>query len=162
MLDEICREGSPENARGRPRGQLEASLAEARGERDAEPDALVTRSGQARERCVQTVAGAGAIRVPDLRVEQTTGEKRKFSSAIVPPWCRRSPKVTEVLPLLYLHELSTGDFAPALETFFGSSIGLSSSVITRLRTSRQDATGRWSTVTSETLTTSISGQIESR
>jgi len=34
---------------------------------------------------------------------------------ILPPWCRRSPKVAEVLPLLYLHGLSTGDFVPALE-----------------------------------------------
>jgi putative transposase len=41
----------------------------------------------------------------------------------VPPWCRRSPKVAEVLPLLYLHGLSTGDFVPALEAFFGSGRG---------------------------------------
>jgi transposase-like protein len=42
-----------------------------------------------------------------------------------------------VLPLLYLHGLSTGDFAPALEGFFGSSAGLSPSVITRLTTQWQ-------------------------
>ena len=47
-------------------------------------------------------------------------------------------EVTEVLPLLYLHELSTGDFAPALEGFFGSAAGLSASVITRLTTAWQD------------------------
>ena len=51
---------------------------------------------------------------------------------IVPPWCRKSPKVTEVLPLMYLHGMSSGDFAPALEEFFGSAAGLSASVITRL------------------------------
>jgi transposase-like protein len=45
---------------------------------------------------------------------------------------RRSPKVCEVLPLLYLHGLSTGDFAPALEEFFGTGAGLSSASITRL------------------------------
>jgi len=50
----------------------------------------------------------------------------------LPPWCRRSPKVAEVLPLLYLHGLSTGDFVPALEAFFGSAAGLSAAVITRL------------------------------
>jgi transposase-like protein len=48
------------------------------------------------------------------------------------------PKVTEVLPLLYLHGLSTGDFAPALESFFGTSAGLSAAVITRLTTQWQD------------------------
>ena len=52
----------------------------------------------------------------------------------MPPCCRKSPKVAEVLPLLYLHGLSTGDFAPALSDFFGSSAGLSPSVITRLTT----------------------------
>jgi hypothetical protein len=51
---------------------------------------------------------------------------------------RRSPKVSEVLPLLYLHALSTGDFAPALEEFFGSSAGLSPSTITRLAESWQE------------------------
>jgi putative transposase len=44
----------------------------------------------------------------------------------------QEPKVAEVLPLLYLHGLSTGDFAPALEAFFGSAAGLSASVVTRL------------------------------
>ena len=45
---------------------------------------------------------------------------------------RRSPKVSEVLPLLYLHGLSSGDFAPALEEFFGTGAGLSPATITRL------------------------------
>ena len=44
-----------------------------------------------------------------------TGERLRFRSVILPPWCRKSPKVAEVLPLLYLHGLSTGDFVPALE-----------------------------------------------
>nr|WP_308167718.1 IS256 family transposase [Catellatospora tritici] len=46
--------------------------------------------------------------------------------------CRRSPRVAEVLPLLYLHGLSTGDFVPALEQFMGSAAGLSSATIARL------------------------------
>jgi putative transposase len=56
----------------------------------------------------------------------------RFGSSIIPPWCRKSPKVAEVLPLMYLHGMSSGDFAPALEEFFGSAAGLSSSVIVRL------------------------------
>ena len=56
----------------------------------------------------------------------------RFSSAILPPWCRKTPKITEVLPLLYLHGLSSGDFVPALGQFLGSSAGLSAAVITRL------------------------------
>jgi transposase-like protein len=55
----------------------------------------------------------------------------------LPPWCRKSPKVAEVLPLLYLHGLSTGDFVPALEAFFGSATGLSASAVGRLLTGWQ-------------------------
>jgi putative transposase len=70
--------------------------------------------------------------VDDRRIDPATGTKARFRSAILPPWCRKRPKVTEVLPLLYLHGMSSGDFAPALEEFFGAAAGLSVSVITRL------------------------------
>jgi hypothetical protein len=33
-----------------------------------------------------------------------TGEKMRFRSSILPPWARKSPKVAEVLPLMYLIE----------------------------------------------------------
>jgi putative transposase len=46
--------------------------------------------------------------------------------------CRRSPKVNEMLPLLYLHGLSGGAFVPALEQFSDSSAGLSASTVTNL------------------------------
>ena len=65
------------------------------------------------------------------------------ASAILPPWCRKSPKVTEVLPLLYLHGLSSKDFVPALEEFFGSGAGLSASAITRLTEAWQEEYRRW-------------------
>jgi hypothetical protein len=64
-------------------------------------------------------------RVNDKRTDPDTGERKRFSSAILPPWCRKTPKITEVLPLLYLHGLSSGDFVPALGQFLGSSAGLS-------------------------------------
>jgi putative transposase len=51
---------------------------------------------------------------------------------ILPPYIRKSPKVSEVLPLLYLHGLSSGDFIPALEEFFGSGAGLSAKSVQRL------------------------------
>ena len=61
----------------------------------------------------------------------------RFRSSILPPWARKSPKVAEVLPLMYLHGMSSGDFVPALEEFFGSAAGLSASVVTRLTTDWQ-------------------------
>jgi transposase-like protein len=73
-----------------------------------------------------------APRVNDKRVDEATGQRMRFSSAILPAWARKSPKVAEVLPLLYLHGLSSGDFAPALEQFLGSGAGLSASSVVRL------------------------------
>ncbi len=78
-----------------------------------------------------TSAGAVQVQAPrvnDKRVDPDTGERARFASAILPAWCRKSPKVTEVLPLLYLHGLSTWDFGPALGQFLGSSAGLSAPV----------------------------------
>jgi hypothetical protein len=73
------------------------------------------------------VAGAVEVTVPrvnDKRTDPGTGERKRFSSAIVPPWARKTPKITEVLPLLYLHGLSSGDFVPAPGQFPGSTAGL--------------------------------------
>jgi transposase-like protein len=104
-------------------------------ERDEAGRRLVVRNGSYQPREVLTSAGAVEVRAPrvnDRRVDPDTGERVRFSSAILPPWARKTPKITEVLPLLYLHGLSTGDFVPALGQFLGSSAGLSGPVITRL------------------------------
>jgi hypothetical protein len=75
----------------------------------------VVRNGCRQPREVLTSAGAVEVtapRVNDRRIDPDTGERRRFSSAILPPWCRKTPKINEVLPLLHLHGLSTGDFGP--------------------------------------------------
>jgi transposase-like protein len=95
----------------------------------------VVRNGYHQAREVLTSAGAVEVTVPrvnDRRTDAATGERMRFCSAILPPWARKTPKITEVLPLLYLHGLSSGDFVPALGQFLGSSAGLSAAVITRL------------------------------
>jgi hypothetical protein len=71
-------------------------------------------------------------RVNDKRIDPGTGERQRLSSAILPPWARKTPRITEVLPLLYLHGLSSGDFVPALGQFLRSAEGLSGPVITKL------------------------------
>jgi len=104
-------------------------------EHDENGRRLVVRNGSHQPREVLTSAGAVEVvapRVNDRRVDPDTGERMRFTSAILPPWCRKTPKITEVLPLLYLHGLSSGDFVPALGQFLGSTAGLSASVITKL------------------------------
>ncbi len=140
MLDEICREGARRMLAAALETEADAYIAGLVGDVDEAGRRLVTRNGHARPRTITTAAGAVQIQAPrvnDRRVDPDTGERHRFKSSIVPPWCRKSPKVAEVLPLLYLHGLSTGDFAPALGEFFGSSAGLSPSVITRLTTQWQ-------------------------
>ena len=102
---------------------------------------LVVRNGYHQQREVLTAAGAvtvAAPRVNDRRVDPDSGERQRFASAILPGWARKSPQMTEVLPLLYLHGLSTGDFGPALERFLGTGTGLSAASITRLTAGWQD------------------------
>jgi len=74
----------------------------------------------------------------DKRTDEVTGERQRFASAILPAWARKSPQVAEVLPLLYLHGLSSSDFAPALGQFCGSTAGLAPATITRLTAQWQD------------------------
>jgi len=134
-LDEIVREGARRMLAAALEAEATAYVEALTDERDDDGHRLVTRNGHARPRTVTTAAGGIAIeapRVDDRRVDADTGERCRFRSAIVPPWCRKSPKVAEVLPLMYLHGMSSGDFAPALSEFFGSSAGLSPLVITRL------------------------------
>jgi len=138
-LDEIVREGARRMLAVALEAEVEAYLVAHAGERDEAGRRLVVRNGRARARQVRTAAGAievAAPRVEDRRVKGT-GERCRFRSLILPPWCRRSPKVSGVLPLLYLHGLSSRDFVPALAEFFGSGAGLSASVITRLTTGWQ-------------------------
>jgi putative transposase len=125
-LDELVREGARRMLAAALEAEVDDYLAACAAERDEGGRRLVVRNGHARQREVTTVAGAVAVRAPrvdDRRVDPVSGERVRFRSVILPPWCRKSPKVAEVLPLLYLHGLSTGDFVPALEQFFGSAAG---------------------------------------
>ncbi len=135
-LDEIARQGAQRMLAHALQAEVETYLKAAQGERDEHTGhALVVKNGYHNER--QVLCGAGNVevrapRVNDRRVDEQTGERKRFRSVILPPYMRRSAKVSEVLPLLYLHGLSTGDFAPALEEFFGTGAGLSPASITRL------------------------------
>jgi putative transposase len=135
LIDEIVREGARRMLAEALAAEVDAYIVQFTAERGADGRRLVVRNGYHQRREVLTSAGAIEVTVPrvnDQRTDPATGERRRFSSAILPPWARKTPKVTEVLPLLYLHGLSSGDFVPALGQFLGSSAGLSAAVITRL------------------------------
>lgn len=135
LIDEIVREGARRMLAAALEAEVNTYIAELADQCDQHGRRLVVRNGYHQPREVTTAAGAVEVKAPrvnDKRVDEATGERQRFSSAILPPWCRKSPKISEVLPLLYLHGLSSGDFAPALEQFLGSAAGLSPATVTRL------------------------------
>jgi transposase-like protein len=134
-LDEIAREG----ARRLLVQALEVEVAEyleTHQARDENGHALVVRNGKARAR--QITLGSGAVQIQAPRVNDqrigADGERQRFTSKILPPYMRRSPKVAEVLPVLYLRGLSTGDFREALPVLLGEEAarGLSPTNIARM------------------------------
>jgi transposase-like protein len=131
LLDEVVREGA--------RRMLIAALEAERDEyveslkhfRDERAHALVVKNGYARPREIQL--GVGSVEIAAPRVNDRR-EGEKFTSQILPPYMRRSPQVTEVLPWLYLKGLSTGDFVEALTPLLGAeAAGLSPSSIVRFK-----------------------------
>jgi transposase-like protein len=139
LIDEIVREGARRMLAEALQAEVDAYIAAFAAERDENGRRLVVRNGSHQGREVLTSAGAVEVTVPrvnDRRADPVTGERQRFCSAILPPWARKTPKITELLPLLYLHGLSSGDFVPALGQFLGSAAGLSGPVITKL-------TGTW-------------------
>lgn len=143
LLDELVRDGARQMLAAALQAEVAAYIDQFRDQLDADGRRLVVRNGHHEQREVMTAAGAIPVRQPrvnDKRADEVTGQRQRFASAILPAWARKSPQVAEVLPLLYLHGLSSGDFGPALEQFLGSGAGLSAATITRLTAQWQDET----------------------
>jgi len=135
-LDDLAREGARRMIAAALDAEVDEYVASFVEEVDERGKRLVVRNGRARERRVTVGSGTVPLRAPrvnDKRVGERTGERKRFSSRILPAYARRSPKVTDVLPILYLRGLSTGDFGPALRDLLGEDAsGLSASAIQRL------------------------------
>jgi transposase-like protein len=135
-LDELAREGARRMIAAALRAEADEYVERFSDELDEDGHRLVVRNGRAKERKVTVGSGTIPIRAPrvnDKRVDEETGERKRFSSRILPAYARRSPKVGEVIPILYLRGLSTGDFKPALEQLLGEDAsGLSATTISRM------------------------------
>src|SRR5712691_5987319 len=141
VLDEIVREAARQMLAVALQAEVSAYIDAHAEEVDENGHRLVVRNGHHNEREVITAAGPVPVRAPrvnDKRTDPATGERKRFASAILPAWARKSPRVAEVLPLLYLHGLSSSDFGPALTQFLGTSHGLSAATIMRLTKDWQD------------------------
>jgi len=141
VLDEIVREAARQMLAVVLQAEVSAYINAHAEEVNENGHRLVVRNGHHNKREVITAAGPVPVRAPrvnDKRTDPATGERKRFASAILPAWARKSPRVAEVLPLLYLHGLSSSDFGPALTQFLGTSHGLSAATITRSTKDWQD------------------------
>ena len=115
LLDELVRDGARQMLAAALQAEVAAYVDQFADVLDEDGHRLVVRNGYHQQRDVATGAGAVTVtapRVNDKRADQETVERQRFSSKILPMWSRKSAKVAEVLPLLYLHGLSSLDFAP--------------------------------------------------
>jgi transposase-like protein len=106
----------------------------------------LVRHGHLPEREIMTGIGPVAVRCPRVRDRGGEGcERIRFSSAILPPYARRSKSLEVLIPILYLKGISSGDFADALIALLGRDAGgLSASTIGRLKEAWSEEHARWS------------------
>jgi putative transposase len=140
-LDELAREGARRMILAALELEVEQYIEKLRHLRDENGHALAARNGKAEPRTVSLGAGSMELQAP--RVNDRRPEHR-FTSQILPPYMRRSPRLNEALPVLYLRGLSTGDFEEAIPVLLGAdAAGFSPATITRLSRVWQDEYKGW-------------------
>ena len=140
-LDELARQGAQRMIAAALSIEVDEYLERQQHVRDEQGHAMVVRNGYARERAVNM--GAGVVNIKSPRVNDRRLDHR-FSSRILPPYMRRSPRLEEALPILYLRGLSTGDFSEALSVLLGAeAAGFSATTISRLLRVWQDEYQEW-------------------
>ena len=119
-LDEIVRKGARRMLQTAIEEEVAVYIEAHQNLRDEHGHRLVVRNGHLPERVVLT--GAGPLSVKKPRVDDRR-DGEKFTSAILPPYMRRSPSIDALIPVLYLKGVSTGDFSEALTAILGEGAG---------------------------------------
>lgn len=141
-LDDLVRRGARQVIQQAIEAELAELLAKYANVTTLAGRQTVVRNGYLPEREVLTAAGPVTVQVPKVRDRSGTGVK--FNSAIVPPYVRKSPRVSAALPWLYLKGISTGDMGEALSVLLGEDAkGLSPNVVSRLKAQWTDEWKRW-------------------
>jgi putative transposase len=141
----VLREGARRMLTRAVEAEVEAFLAAHAGLADGRGRRRLVRNGHAPERPIQTGIGPLAVSRPRVRDRGDGGsEPIRFSSAILPPYLRRTRDIEELLPWLYLKGVSTGQFAEALAALLGPDApGLSAATVRRLTEAWQEEHARW-------------------
>lgn len=135
LLDQLARRGAQQMLQQAIEAEVQEFLEQHRERQDEHGNRRVVRNGYKPSRKIVTGAGALEVRQPRVRDNTPAKDERvPFSSAILPPYLRRSKAIEEFIPWLYLKGISTGDFTEALTTLLGEQAkGLSPNVIVRLK-----------------------------
>jgi len=142
-LDDLVRRGARQVIQQAIEVELTQLLEQYENVKTLHGQRSVVRNGYLPEREVLTGAGPVAVKVPKVR--DRSGSGVKFNSAIVPPYVRKSPRVSAALPWLYLKGISTGDMSDALGVLLGEDAkGLSANVVSRLKAQWADEQQHWS------------------
>jgi putative transposase len=147
VLTDILRQGAQEMLATAIENEVAEYIERHAAVRDNQGHRLVVRNGRLPAREIQTGLGLVEVqqpRVKDRRIDEQ-GERMRFSSAILPPYLRRTKSLDELIPWLYLRGISTGDFTEALGALLGPQAkGLSATNIVRLKESWQQEWKDWS------------------
>jgi putative transposase len=147
VLTEILHHGAQKMLAAAIETEVAEYIAAHADQRDADGYRMVVRNGHAPTRSILTGLGpveAARPRVNDKRVD-ADGNRIRFTSAILPPYLRRTKAVEELVPWLYLKGISTGDFPEALQALLGPSAeGLSATNICRLKRVWEEEWKDWS------------------
>jgi hypothetical protein len=96
LLDEIMRDGARQMLAAARQAEVAAYVEQFKDELDEHGRRLVVRNGFHAEREVTTAAGAIPVRAPrvnDKRVDEATGERQRFGSAMLSAWARKSRRL---------------------------------------------------------------------
>ena len=145
-LSEVLREGARALLAQAVEAEVAAFLGSHADKQTQDGRQRLVRHGHRPERKVVTGLGPVPVRAPRVRDRTGAGEGRIwFTSAILPPYARRSKSLEVLIPILYLKGISSGDFEDALAALLGKDAGgLSASSIARLKEAWSDEHARWS------------------
>jgi len=144
-LTDVLRDGARALLAQAVEAEVAGFLGEHADKRTDDGRQRLVRHGHLPERSIMTGIGAVEVCVPRVRDRlRGTDDRIRFSSAILPPYSRRSKSLEVLIPILYLKGISTGDFAEALSALLGPNAGgLSASTIVRLKEVWADEHARW-------------------
>lgn len=140
-LTQVLRDGAQQMLARAIEAEVAEFLERYRFDVDQVGRARMVRNGYMPERTIQTGLGEVGIKAPRVR---DRASKIRFTSAILPPYLRRTKTIEELLPWLYLKGISTGDFSEALASLLGRDApGLAAATISRLKAVWQDEHAQW-------------------